>query len=180
MKTLQKGQEDVKAIEKQTEGKWFSVAPASIDQNLFKEERKDTDQEKARKLIIEAFEEAKKDSDKYFRKFKTMIPEMTWVSKERDELEEIANEKGDHMANWIEQVLVWAQRIANGESWEEVCNNPDPSKWFRGVKWKNGRMMHIGNASKLNLTYSATNIMSWYYDVEGEIFFIVPLIVDYD
>lgn len=180
MKTLQNGRKEIKVIEKPTEGKWFSVDPISIDQNLFKEERKDTEQEKARKLIIEAFEEAKKDSDKYFRKFKTLIPELTWVSKDDKELEEFANEKGDHIANWIEQVLVWAQRIANGESWKEVCNDPDDSKWFRGVKWKDGRMRHIGNSSWTKSTYSATNIMFRYYDVEGEIFFIVPLIVDYD
>ena len=108
-----------------TEDQWFEVNPQAINQGLFQKKRKDERQEETRKLILEAFAEVNSSPEKYGRKFKTMMPNTTWISKTVGELKELACELGDHNADWVEQALEWAQRICNGESWETVCNNVD-------------------------------------------------------
>lgn len=118
-----------------TKGSFFDVNPVRIDQSLFKKKKKDPDQEAMRKLILEAFRAMKRDS-KYARPFKIFIPEKTWKSKSIPELEELANKLGDHLTDWVEQAFEWAQKIANGESWESICNESDTAKWVRCVRWK--------------------------------------------
>ena len=102
-----------------TDDQWFEVNPRAINQSLFQKKRKDERQEKTRKLILEAFAEVKSSPEKYGKKFKTMMPKKTWTSKTVEELKQLACKLGDHNADWVEQALEWAQRICNGESWEQ-------------------------------------------------------------
>ena len=170
----------VEVAQKPTEGKLFEVKPLAIDQILFKKERKDKRQEKMRRIILEAFEESKKNPEKYSKNFRTMIPQKYWPrEKTIADLEEIASKLGDHMANWVEQALEWAQRIANGESWESVCNESDNAKYTRLVAWKNGYYRGIGGYSSF-VTIPASHVFD--QNLQDTIWLDnkVPLVVDYD
>lgn len=162
-----------------TEGKWFIVNPLAIDQNLFKEEREDSRQETTRQYILEAFEEMKKDS-KYAKPFKTLMPEKTWKSKTVKQLKWLAVELGDHMADWVEQFLEWAQRIANGESWEDICNKADTANWYRLVVCKDGEVRLVGGSRKCHAFIPASKVgFGNFYD-DNYVFYAEPLVVSYD
>ena len=136
----------VEVTEKPAEGKWFEVNPLDINQQLFRKKREDLRQERTRKLILEAFSEVKKNPEKYGKSFKTMMPEKEWESKTFAELEKLAESLGDCIADWVHQSLEWAQRLANGESWEAICNEVDTANWYRLVVWKNGSLRLVGGS----------------------------------
>lgn len=166
--------------ERPTEGKWFKVDPKSIDQNLFKEKREDSNQEERRQLILEAFAEAEKNPKKYWRPFKTMFPEKNWDSKTVAELKKLASQLGDHNKDWVEEALEWAQRIHNGESWENVFNEPDTAKWYRVIVWKNACARIVGGSSENEIFNTAS-----YVDHEDcysyeKLYSTVPSVVSYD
>ena len=165
-----------------TEGKWFGVNPLAIDQNLFKEKRENFRQEVTRQYILEAFEEMKKNS-KYARAFKTMMPKKTWDGKTEKtvkELKKLATKLGDHNADWVEQALEWAQRIANGESWEYICNKEDTSDCFRLVIWKNGYARLVGGSHISSKYYPASNVILSDYGDNDYFYSTVPLVVLYE
>lgn len=162
-----------------TEAQWFEVNPQTINQSLFKKNRKDERQERTRKLILEAFAEVKSSPEKYGRKFKTMMPKKTWTSKTVAELKQLACEFGNHNADWVEQALEWAQRICNGESWEAVCNNADTANWYRLVVWKNGYARLVGG-SRGYVCNPASDVCCSVYDSNGSFNKTVPLVVLYE
>lgn len=131
------------------EGKYFEVDPFSIDRKLFLNDRKDSKQESARQLINQAFLQLDKYPERYGKKFYTLMPECTWnCGKSTKEIYDIALELGDHIANWVEQALEWAQRITNGETWEALCNDDDTAKWHRLIEWKKeGYLIMVGGAT---------------------------------
>ena len=61
------------------EGKLFVVKPVKINRSLFSEERDNEEQEKLRKLILQAFDRLDNEPKKYRRTFYTFKPEKTWV-----------------------------------------------------------------------------------------------------
>ena len=190
------------------EGKWFKVNPLTIDQALFQEARasseqemadklyweykvqkqlttdqylKDLDaarQEKTRKLILEAFAEVNANPEKYGKPFKTLRPKMTWTCKTEEGLKELASSLGDHIADWVEQALEWAQRIQNGETWQDICNNSEYYEWYRAVVWKNGYIRRIGG-SKFDRVYAAASTVDEYDCYNGIYYDMVPLVVSY-
>jgi len=162
-----------------TEGKWFRVSLLTIDPNLFREKRSDSMQESTRQLILEAFEEVKKNS-KYTKPFKTMILQKTWSSKTVGELEKLARKLGDRNADWVEQALEWAQRIANGESWEDICNKADTSSWYRLVVWKNGYVRIVGGSHKRYNNNPVSCVLNYDLCDYGIISYSVPLVVLYE
>ena len=169
-----------KVAQKPSEREWFEVKPLTIDQKLFEKKRDDSKQEKTRKLILEAFDEMKKNPEKYGRNFKTIIPNKTWSnSRTMPPLYTIVSRFGDHMADWVEQGLEWAQRIANGESWEDICNNRDTAIWYRVIKWKNKDYAQVGGGGNTCINYPPTNI-SEIFKVIPSYDEAVPLIVGYD
>lgn len=164
---------------RETECKCFEVNPKAINQNLFSKKRNDSKQELTRQIILEAFIKMSEIPEKYERPFKTMIPEKTWSPKDVEELKEIANNLGDHMANWVEQALEWAQRIANGDTWEKVCNEADTENWYRLVIWDNGYPRLIGGSHK-NLDKSpASDIGDYIFSSLYRLRYSVPLVVLY-
>lgn len=129
------------------EGEWFEVKPKTIDRKLFEEEREDPEQERTRQLILEAFAEVDSNPEKYGEDFETMMPKVNYCpSIDGDGVRIMACELGDHEADWVEQALQWAQRIANGETWKAVCNDPDTADWSRVIRWKDGRLHPVGGA----------------------------------
>lgn len=160
-----------------TEDQWFEVNPQTINQSLFKKNRKDERQERTRKLILEAFAEVKSSPEKYGRKFKTMMPKKTWTSKTVAELKQLACEFGNHNADWVEQALEWAQRICNGESWEAVCNNADTANWYRVILWKNGCYRLVGGSRNYNVLNPASDVFDYDYGSFNCIYDTVPLVV---
>lgn len=169
-------QAGTEVVQTPTEGKWFEVRPAEIDQRLFSEKKSDQSQERTRQLILEAFAKMKNNS-KYARTFKTLMPEKTWNEKSGNELRAIACILGDHMADWVEQALEWAQRIANGETWKEVCNDPDTANWYRLIVWKNGYTRLVGGSRKYDDISPASGV--YYYDCTPDyrLYYAVPLVV---
>lgn len=169
--------------QKPTEGEWFEVKPQDINQKLFRRKRKNEEQERVRKIIIEAFVEMKENPEEYGRSFKTMMPEKTWDSKTVFELKKMACQLGDHNANWVEQALEWAQRIANGESWEAICNDVDTANWYRLVVWKYGYTRRVGGSSVVGgkyIFYTASCVHDNNLDDYDHPYNTVPLVVLYD
>lgn len=162
-----------------TEGKAFVVNPSEIDRGLFSTKRRDKKQERTRQIILKAFAEVDENSERYAKPFKTLIPEKTWSSKTVKELEELANSLGDHLADWVEQAMEWAQRIANGETWEAMCNEPDTANWCRLIKCNNGYCHIVGNWHKCELPYPASDVYNVGYYPYDELNYAVPLVVLY-
>lgn len=160
---------------------WFNVNPLGINQELFDESRADETQEKMRKLIVKAFKEMEGNTEKYGNPFQIMIPKMYWEGKNSrktvKQMKEYAEELGDHIADWVEQSLKWAQCIANGTSWESICNKPDNTKWYRVVLWDDGYRI-IGGSSEESTEYPAFDIFEdGVFNLEDPIISVVPLVV---
>ena len=142
---------------KQKDGEWFFVYPEQIVANkfLFSLEKENRRQEATRKIILEAI--AKVEKKEHLRPFKALIPDKTWSF--RKSVKEIKRYidtiEGQKLANWIEQVLIWAQIIVNGDPWDEwyICNLNDEAKYPRLVMWKNGEFRLVGGSS-VNLNFS--------------------------
>ena len=157
------------------------VNPLRINQKLFEEKREDRQQEKVREIILDAFEELESNPLRYGRAFETLIPEKKeFENTNAQDLINQANEVGDHIADWVEQALEWAQRIFNGETWEAVCNAPDNCQYFRLVKWYNDKVQFIGGASNERLYWQATFVhYSFVKDCSYWFERAVPLVICY-
>ncbi len=170
----------VKVIQKPTEGKWFEVKPQAIDQKLFEEKKEDWQQEMTRELILEAFAEMEKKPE-YGKNFKTMMPERDRALKTVEDCKEMAIKLGDHMADWVEQALEWAQRISNGESWETICNLPDTAASYRLFIWKDGSVWQVGGKAEIRHSdSSAADIIYTALGNYSRIINTVPLVVLYE
>ena len=179
---------EAKNIQRPKGGIPFPVNPSGIDRKLFQEEREKSEQEKTRKLILEAFANVDEYPERYGKPFKTLMPKKTWERKDVSDLIELANNLGDHEADWVEQALELAQRISNGESWEDICDTLDTARWFRLVKWKNGDYLRVGGSREFNNSYSASyfRYLNFYSasdvrklgcNFDNEVTFTVPLVV---
>ena len=165
-----------------SEGNWYYVEPAKIDQTLFWDEREDDEQEKVRKKILKAFAEMQKNPEKYLEPFKTMYPFRPWnkfAGKTFEFLREIAKIIGDDMADETEQALEWAQRISK-EGWEVVCNKTDKARSYRAIRTNIPGLYKIYGATcefraKTNAT--ATHIMCEQYLSSETAGATVPLVV---
>ena len=164
---------------KPIEGKWFTVEPDNIDQKLFFNERVNHEQEKVRQRILYAFSQWKNKPEKYAKSFQTLTPIKTWDSitlpGHLEKIEEIVTRLGgDHIADLVEQSLEWAQRIYNGESWENLCNNPDTATYFRLIVDENGKFLYVGYHSGRG--YS-TRICEYEKAFLARLDFSVPVVV---
>lgn len=168
------------AVQAPTEGKPFEVNPLGIDRSKFEKTMSDRQQERTRQIILEAFAEVDKHPEKYASSFYTLIPEKKWYDKKTyAELEVYANDLGGVVADWVEQALEWAQRICNGESWEDICNKRDTANYLRAILWKNGYYRLIGGTRKYCdwPRYPASNIDGYQYKSNNRCDFVVPLIM---
>lgn len=157
----------------------FRVSLETIDLELFKEPRKDSKQEEVRQIILEALFEAQSKPE-YAKPFKIVIPESDKKNATILDLMILASKIGDHLTNWIEQCLEWAQKITNGISWEELCNTPDPSKWRRLVFWKNGYWRIIGGATVTTISFSASDVISYFFSLRYSVSNTAPAVTVYD
>jgi len=165
---------------KPVEGIWFRVEPLTIDQELFAIRRLDERQEGTRQIILDAFEQVNSAPIIYGRPFETFMPKKKIYDSMRvEQMREIASRLGDHMANWIEQALEWAQRIHNGETWENLCNKPDLSNWYRLVVWKNGKPRLVGGTHRGMFECSSTYVDSTINGSKAILHNAVPLVVRY-
>ena len=172
--------ETIQTAQTLTESKWFEVNPSAIDQNLFKEKRKDDSQERTRWHILRAFRALKEHPERN-KEFKTLIPEKTWEKMIVCRFDVEAEQLGGHMADWIEQALEWAQRIANGETWESLCNEADTANWYRLVVWRDGYAQRVGGSRKVDrFNTPASEVFSFYCYRDEIVDNIVPLVVAYE
>lgn len=169
-----------KFVEKPTTGKPFEVNHLDIDQKLFEEERDDYQQEWVRRTILEAFSEVKKNPTRYGKNFKTLRPRRNTEDISFRELKSLASKLGDHNADWVEQALEWAQRIANGERWVSLCNMRDDADCPRLVVWKDGNQI-VGTGKYFSGINTPACGLSGPTHSDDFIFYgIVPLVVIYE
>lgn len=169
----------IDVVQAPTEGKPFEVNPKKIDRTLFDKPRCDARCERVRIMIQEAFAEVDKKPGKYASTFWLLIPKKDWDGyKTVEELEAYANNLGDGVADWVEQALEWAQRISNGEKWDDICVWDDTAKWYRLIRWKNGRHRVVGGARMRRKGYytSATDVFDHDYRPKSYFNEVVPLI----
>lgn len=179
MKVTTKKATTAKVAQSPTEDKWFEVKPQAIDQKLFGKKKKDNRQEATRQIILEAFAEMEEKPEKYGKNFKTMMPKKTWTSKTVAWLQEMASNLGDHNADWVEQALEWAQRIANGEKWETICNDQDTANYHRLVVWNNGFPRIVGG-SVINYDFDPASCVGGTAYDDYILCDTVPLVVLYE
>lgn len=140
-------------------GKLFEIDVSRIDRSRFQEPRKDWSQEDRRRTILDSFDMVDKNAEKYACKFYTLIPEKNWIGgKKVSELEAYAKDLGGLMADWVEQALEWAQRISNGESWEDICKKHDAIHLHRVVLWRDGDYRRVGGFGSTVSYVFGTNI----------------------
>lgn len=161
------------------EGEPFEINPKDIEWSLFQIPRKDIKQEKMRRLILKALYKVKENPKRYDKIFWTLWPVKYWEYMTCYKLENLAFDFGGHLANWVEQALEWAQRIKNGESWEEICNYADTANWYRLVKWKDGYSRRIGGSCKSDNNHPASYVDIIYIEPQIDLYLTVPLIVLY-
>lgn len=109
------------------EGMGYVVIPLGIDEELFEEERVDAKQEETRQAILRAFKLLNSDPKKYGKNFMSIVP-LCYLCK----IDEVTHELIDGVIGLeFNQVIEWAQRIANGETWEDMCNKKDRMNAYR-------------------------------------------------
>ena len=168
---------------KPTEGKCFKVNPKEINRTLFLEKRVDRQQEICRIRILEALKWVDKNPEKYGEEFYLLIPMKKWVYGRKkyttvQKQIEFAERIGGYVSTDITEALAWAQRITNGESWEEICNNKDTIKYFRLIIWINGEAILSGGSSKERHSYmSASHIDDDCCSLDFELTMTVPSVV---
>lgn len=114
----------------------FEVDLSRIKKELFRIPRKDDKQEQIRQLILEALSEA----DSTAQKFTIYVPKRKEDGRCRVSwLASYAKKMGGRVATFYEWILVLAQRISNGESWETICNNYDTAPNYWMVWWGKNR-----------------------------------------
>ena len=160
-------------------GEWVEVNPKTIKRELFAQEVDEKD-ENARKLICEAFKEMKKKPYKYARKFKVRIPEkVDYYDKRFSEIMDSLSEKNQHIADWVELALVWAQRISNGETWSNLRMNE--SLYQRFIIGKNGKIATVGGSTIPYVHYyRAHHIIQTSLSLNATNRGAIPYIVSYD
>lgn len=92
----------------------------------------------------------------------------------------MASKLGNHNASWVEQALDWAQLIANGESWENICNAEDTANCYRLIVWKNGYACVVGGSVYNNNYLPASYVHHHCFYYMGNVLLkTVPLVVSY-
>ena len=159
------------------EGELFEINTIDIDRSLFREQRKDINQEKMRQTILKALSVAKTYTEMYCKTFWTLWPVKAWKRKNSFELDKLAFNLGGHIANWVEQSLEWAQRIRNGESLEKICNDADTANWYRLVRWRHDCYLRVGGAGMSDNGYPAYHVDFNYLHPYADLDDTVPLVV---
>ena len=129
-------------------------------------------------VLLDMASDIEKHPEKYASAFYTLIPEKRWnVYMPLVVLKEYANGLGGQMAYWDEQALEWAQRLFNGESWEDVCNNADTAREYRMIIWKNGLARLVGGSRVDYFSTPASEVEDYDYYSDNHITSAVPLVV---
>ena len=162
-----------------TPDQWFRVIPHSIDRNLFEEMRKDARQELVRKMILLAFTHVDR-YPKTFGTFYTTYPKKKWDKMRVRDMERMAEQIGEGVATITHQALEWAQRIANGEKWETLCNKPDEANYYRLAKWYVGTgLKQVGGAKAVRDDSPAVDVYHPTHCQEEVLCDCVPLIINH-
>lgn len=145
-------------LKRPTEGEWFYVDPAGINWELFQEERADSEEEEARRTILEARAEVEKNPEEYGKPFETLMPTIDWEGEKTvAELLEQAYQLGEAPLYWVWQALEWAQRLINGETWYDICKAVD-SDWYKIAIWKDGCPHLVGGSRDCSSLCPATGV----------------------
>lgn len=138
----------INVAKKPTEGILFEIKCSKILNARFERPTGNKRQENVWETIQEAIIEARNNPIRYPSLFYTLIPEkMEEGYKTEEKHRAYAKKCGGQMANWVEQHLEWAQRILNGETWNDLCCNDEKLKWSRAVIWKDGKIKYVGGST---------------------------------
>lgn len=173
-------EQPIQIVEMPVEGKLFEIKPVKINRSLFSEKRDNEEQEKLRKLILQAFERVNNEPKKYCRTFYTYKPKKMWDKPQHvSQLRKMACKMGDHLTDWVEFALEQAQRIQNGESWEILCNIPDSLNYNRLIVWKDGTYRIVGGAVKMGDMKSPSYIFGFEYESNCVLESVVPSVTSF-
>lgn len=172
------GPRSYEVAQKPTEGKLFEVNPLKIDRSRFEKPRSDQRQEWTRWKINSAFAEFDRCPEKYADVYYILIPKK-WFngSKTAEEFGAYANFLGADVTNPVEQALEWAQRICNGEEWEDVCNKADELTWYRLIRGDYDEWHIVGGSSISGMELPASNLPSIAYGPTRKFDNCVPSVV---
>lgn len=163
------------------EGKYFNVNPHLMELRFFEEaECKNTLQEWTRDQIVEVLKEVRRNPKKYAKPFKIKWVKKEWEIKTLKELKEMAVKEGEHATRRVHQVLEWAQRIVNGETWEAVCNAPDTAEHYRLVQWDDDEWRVIGGSKKANHNSPASSMDYSLSNDDARLEYTTISVVSYD
>ena len=127
-------------------------------------------------LIQKAFVEVKKDLRRYAKPFEIVTPAELEPVYTEEKMVALAKQYGDHLADWVEQALEWAQRIANGE---DIFIKSDNSKWFRAISWQDGHVCLVGGSEEFNNHDCASTIHDFNVNSFCQLHNSVPAVVRY-
>lgn len=159
--------------------KGVEVNPITIDESIFEIGEKEhyySHEEYIMQLIQKAFIEMKKDIRRYARPFEIVTPAELEPVYTEEKMVALAEQYGDHLADWVEQALQWAQKIANGE---DIFNKSDDSKWFRAISWQDGHVCLVGGSEEFNNHDCASAIHEFHVNSFYQLHNAVPAIVRY-
>lgn len=159
----------------------YEVEFKSIDLNVIKQLKIGQCGKYVRRMIIDAYEEAKKHQYKYNNKFNIVIPNND-LYRERTytEIQGTLSESGAHIVDWVELGLYWAQMITNDKKeFIKYCNEVDLSKYRRVFIYYDGNPRYLGGSEKFKHKpiYVEPEWRSWDEKIS---FDCVPLIVKYN
>ena len=130
------------------ENEMFKVNPLRINRNIFQEARKEPREEEIRRLILEAFKMMDIYPKRYKKSFYTFFPNKGLKKTSMDEILKFGLTFGDEVADWVYQVLEWAQILQNEQAWKIMLNEPDNSTYYRLVVWKDECYVAIGGSKQ--------------------------------
>ena len=158
--------------------KGVEVNPITIDESIFEMGEKGyySHEEYIMQLIQKAFIEMKKDLRRYARPFEIVTPAELEPVYTEEKMVALAEQYGDHLADWVEQALEFAQKIANGE---DIFNKSDDSKWFRAISWQDGHVCLVGGSEEFNNHDCASAIHEFHVNSFYQLHNAVPAIVRY-
>lgn len=163
------------------EGVYFSVNPHLMDLRFFENlSFENTLQEWTRKRIVKALKKVQENPKKYAKPFKIKWLKKDWDVKTLKELKEMVAKEGDHPTDSVEQALELAQRILNGETWEEVCNQPDTAEHYRLIEDEDGIWIVVGGSTEADHNSPPAGMDYTVSDDDDRLQYTTPSVVCYD
>ena len=126
-------------------GELTKVIPGTINRSLFEKLRKNSNEVNTQTFILQAFEKADTNPERYGTEFDILIPKKTWGAMSVDEMRTFATQMGGHLVDRFEIGLKWAQKISNAggsdEVWRNVRDEPVAEDYNLIIDWEDDQVL---------------------------------------